>query len=177
MKIIKDNHIIIEIADITYLGKLPQNVAGELKTYYGPDEQFEVFKTKESIEYFKNKDFILDYTYVANLSQEELEKLIIDIEIELERLSKIYLDGPISVRVKLDRNREYNEKIKNMIYKLNTLKKYRTNKNEYDIAFMTFNEEESFEQITVYDEEEKTTIITEPSNKKAELILSNKKQS
>ena len=55
-------------------------------------------KDKESVQYFSDKNFILDYDMVKDLSTQELEEMRKEIEDKLENLSLKWLNASINTR-------------------------------------------------------------------------------
>ena len=68
MKLITDNKVYVETKDLNFIGNLPNFVIDELKL--NNKTGFEVFKNKESIDYFINRDEIINYNVVKTLEEE-----------------------------------------------------------------------------------------------------------
>lgn len=98
-------------------------------------------KDKESVQYFSDKDFILDYDMVKDLSTQELEEMRKEIEYKLKHLSLKWLNASINTREKLDKDKEYNFNIKSLKYYIESINKYINNKEIYDseISTLSFN--------------------------------------
>ena len=77
MKIIRNGICYIEREDIDFIGALPQNICSVIQwdVYYSIIFKLLKLKDKESVQYFSDKDFILDYDMVKDLSTQELEKM------------------------------------------------------------------------------------------------------
>ena len=74
MKLITDNKVYVETKDLNFIGNLPNFVIDELKL--NNKTGFEVFKNKESIDYFINRDEIINYNVVKALEEEGIYDLI-----------------------------------------------------------------------------------------------------
>ena len=82
MKIIRNGVCYIEREDIDFIGVLPQNICSVIQwdVYYSIKFKLLKLKDKESAQYFSDKDFILDYDMVKDLSTQELEEMRKEIE-------------------------------------------------------------------------------------------------
>ncbi len=143
MKIIRNGVCYIEREDIDFIGVLPQNICSVIQwdVYYSIKFKLLKLKDKESVQYFSDKDFILDYDMVKDLSTQELEKMRKEIENKLENLSLKWLNASINTREKLDKDKEYNFNVKSLKYYIESIKKYINNKELYDseISTLSFN--------------------------------------
>lgn len=143
MKIIRNGVCYIEREDIDFIGVLPQKVCDVIQwdVYYSIKFKLLRLKDKESVQYFSNKDFILDYDMVKDLSTQELEEMRKEIENKLENLSLKWLNASINTREKLDKDKEYNFNIKSLKYYIESINKYVNNKEIYDseISTLSFN--------------------------------------
>ena len=143
MKIIRNGVCYIEREDIDFVGVLPQNICSVIQwdVYYSIKFILLKLKDKESVQYFSDKDFILDYDMVKDLSTQELEKMKKEIENKLENLSLKWLNASINIREKLDKDKEYNFNVKSLKYYIESINKYINNKELYDreISTLSFN--------------------------------------
>ena len=143
MKIIRNGVCYIESEDIDFIGVLPQNICSVIQwdVYYSIKFKLLKLKDKESAQYFSDKDFILDYDMVKDLSTQELEKMRKEIENKLEHLSLKWLNASINTREKLDKDKDYNFNIKSLKYYIESINKYINNKELYDseISTLSFN--------------------------------------
>ena len=143
MKIIRNGVCYIEREDIDFIGVLPQNICSVIQwdVYYSIKFKLLKLKDKESAQYFSDKDFILDYDMVKDLSTQELEKMRKEIENKLENLSLKWLNASINTREKLDKDKEYNSNVKSLKYYIESINKYINNKELYDreISTLSFN--------------------------------------
>ena len=143
MKIIRNGVCYIEREDIDFIGVLPQNICSVIQwdVYYSIKFKLLKLKDKESAQYFSDKDFILDYDMVKDLSTQELEKMRKEIENKLENLSLKWLNTSINTREKLDKDKDYNFNIKSLKYYIESINKYINNKELYDseISTLSFN--------------------------------------
>ena len=140
MKIIRNGICYIEREDIDFIGVLPQNICSVIQwdVYYSIKLKLLKLKDKESVQYFSDKDFILDYDMVKDLSTKELKEMRKEIEDKLEHLS---LNASINTREKLDKDKEYNFNVKSLKYYIESINKYVNNKEIYDseISTLSFN--------------------------------------
>ena len=88
MKILRDNALYVELSDIIILAKLPDVTSEELANNYNRDDLFIKFQDEESICFFNKKECIIDYDYVSNLSDDEIDKEISCIEYKLDNMFK-----------------------------------------------------------------------------------------
>lgn len=143
MKIIRNDVCYIERDDIDFIGTLPQKVCNIIQwdVYYSVKFNLLRLKDKESVQYFLDKNFILDYDKVKDLSIEELEKMKKEVENKLEHLSLKWLNASINISKKLDKDKEYNFDIKCLKYYIESINKYINNKELYDneISMLSFN--------------------------------------
>lgn len=143
MKIIRNGICYIEREDIDFIGALPQKVCNVIKwdVYYSIKFKLLKLKDKKSVQYFSDKDFILNYDMVKDLSTQELEKMKKEIEVKLDHLSLKWLNASINTREKLDKDRQYNFNIKSLKYYIDSINKYINNKELYDteISTLSFN--------------------------------------
>lgn len=143
MKIIRNDVCYIERDDIDFIGALPQKVCSIIQwdVYYSIKFNLLRLKDKESVQYFSDKNFILDYDKVKDLSIEELEKMKKEVENKLEYLSLKWLNASINIREKLDKDKEYNFNIKSLKYYIESINKYINNMELYDseISTLSFN--------------------------------------
>ena len=144
MKIIRKYTCYVELEDIEYLGVLPRNVVSEIKdrVFYSPFIKFIRFDKDESLDFFRQKEDIIDYDSICNLTEEELTIKINETKEKLDEYATRWLNASSREREKLDNDTEYNSNIKSLKYTLESLKKYRDNKELYDreISNLTFNE-------------------------------------
>lgn len=143
MKIIRNDICYIEEEDIDFIGVLPQNICSaiEWNVYYSIKFKLLRFKDKDIASYFLDKDFILDYDMVKDLSIDELEIMKKEFKCKLEALSSRWLNASLNGRRKLDEDQEYNFAIKTLKYYIESISKYITNKELYDkeISTLSFN--------------------------------------
>lgn len=133
MKIIRDEVCYVEKEDILFIGKFPPKVVEELPIFI--EAKYVKFENKESIEYWEQKECVLNYDEVSCLTDEELTTAITETYKKLERLSGKWLYASEYYRRNLDRNHEYNQQIKVLKYLLKTLKGYQCNRKQYDTEF------------------------------------------
>lgn len=143
MKIIRNGICYIEREDIDFIGVLPQKVCDVIQwdVYYSIKFKLLKLKDKESVQYFLDKDFILDYDMVKDLSTQKLEEMRKEIADKLEHLSLKWLNASVNTREKLDKDKEYNFNIRSLKYYIESINKYINNKELYDseISTLSFN--------------------------------------
>ena len=144
MKIIRKYTCYAELEDIEYLGVLPRNVVSEIKdrVFYSPFIKFIRFDKDESLDFFRQKGDIIDYDSICNLTDEELTIKINETKEKLDEYATRWLNASSRERKKLDNDTEYNLNSRTLKYTLESLTKYRNNKELYDreISNLTFNE-------------------------------------
>lgn len=133
MKIIRDEVCYVEKEDILFIGTFPPEVVEELPVFI--EAKYVKFENNESIEYWKQKECVLNYDEVSCLTDEELTIAITETYKKLERLSGKWLYASEYYRRNLDRNHEYNQQIKVLKYLLKMLKGYQCNRKQYDTEF------------------------------------------
>ena len=110
MKLITNNKIYVEMKDLIFIGNLPNFVIEEINQN---ENGFEVFKNPRSIDYFMNKNEIIDYSLVKSLSEEEIYDLI-------HNIHKQYYD----LEFKNNRGIHTKLKLEKYEYMVRTLKEY-----------------------------------------------------
>ena len=83
MKIIRDNVCFVNFKDLIFFD-FPVNLNFDKESYNEND--YVILKSKEDIEYVRNREDIIDYDYVSSLTDDELTKKIGNIEKDLEPL-------------------------------------------------------------------------------------------
>ncbi len=102
------------------------------KLVYAPME-FAVITDSDSISHISSREDIIDYDLVSSLSDSELDKLVKKYEIEVESLSKRYLEALLYGRLRvLYQDKEYvkNYELCKTLY--NKLFFYKQNKKQID---------------------------------------------
>lgn len=132
MKIIKNDVCYVEVEDLVFFSPLPQEVFCELKAYCYKNIRFEKFSKKESVNFFKKNEYIIDYDTIKDISLDELDYKIREIKDKLNHLSLKWLNGSQNERKKLDKDTQYNKLVNNLKYILKTLENYKNNKSTYD---------------------------------------------
>ena len=131
MKIICDDAAYIELRDLDVMFPAPKCMASELdQECY--TSTFIKFTNKDSIECIKQNENILSYNLIKDLSDNELDEKINEVYIRLDRLASIWLGSSTTRRRVLDRDIEYNTKVKMCRHIYDSLKKYKENKSYYE---------------------------------------------
>lgn len=133
MKIIRNDVCYVETSDLYFIGKFPNRVTEEIPVVI--ESNYIKFENKESIEYWQQKESVLDYDAVSCLTDEELTTKIIEIESTLEKLCAKWLYTSEYYRRNLNQNHEYNQQIKKLEFLLKTLKDYQQNRKQFDTAY------------------------------------------
>lgn len=133
MKIIRNEMCYVEKEDVLFIGSFPSKVIEEVPVFI--ESKYVKFENKESLEYWRQKECILDYDVVSCLTDEKLTATITETEEKLEKLCGQWLYATEYYRRNLDKNHEYNQQIKTLKYLLKTLKAYQNNRKQYDTEF------------------------------------------
>ena len=130
MKVFKNNKCYVEAQDLLRF-PVPNfvEIPIELKL-----DGFVMFERRNEIEYFKNRQDIVDYNLMSQLSQKDLDEMIKKTKTEFLRLSSKWLESSGKGRKKLNQDEEYqnNLKICKAIYEC--LCKYNSNKSKIDFS-------------------------------------------
>ena len=96
------------------------------------EDDFIKFESKEEVEYFKNREDIISYNEIANLSLNELNKKADEINEQIQKLELKWLNSGKQERTLLRKNKNYQKKLKiyNSLYE--SLVDYINNKNIID---------------------------------------------
>ena len=132
MKIIRNEVCYVEFDDLRFLSPLPQDVFYELKVYYSKNIKFIKFTKKNSLNFFKENEYIIDYDWIKGLSANELDYKIKEIRKKLNKLLGRWVNGSMAERDNLNKDKEYNLLVKNLEYMLKTMENYKINKPIYD---------------------------------------------
>jgi predicted DNA binding CopG/RHH family protein len=133
MKIIRDDVCYVEKEDLEFLESLPQNVINMTKWDINYSTYLNIIKIsdEEAVNFFKSKNFILNYDKVKNLSFPDLNNLIIEIEKKgLEYISSFPFEENSKEFLDSFKSQELNIKLLN--YLIESIKKYASNKDLYD---------------------------------------------
>lgn len=130
MKIVQNEVCYVERKDIYNLRMFPQYVISEIN--FRSNSKYIKFENPRSINYFSESDFIIDYTEICNLSLAEITLKLEKLKQSLSNLAGEWLYASENLRESLDRNRDYNYKIKSIKYILMSMEKYMNNKETYD---------------------------------------------
>ena len=123
MKLITEDKIYVEIKDLIYICNLPNFVINEMSLEN--KSGFEVFKDKLSIDYFIDKQEIINYNSVRTLNDEGIYDLIHSIYEECFKLD-----------VKPNKNLNILLKLEKYEYMIKTLKEYIDYRGILDKKFM-----------------------------------------
>jgi len=111
MKLITEDKVYVENKDLDFISNLPNYIIDEMMI--NNNVGFELFKSKESIDYFKTKEEIIDYNSIRLLEEEGIYDLI-----------HLIYDECFKLEVQKYKSREVLSKIKNYEYMVKTLKEY-----------------------------------------------------
>ena len=92
MKVFKDGLCYVDITDLTRY-PLPSFISLEKECY--TENEMAIFSDIDSIEYIKNREDILDYSLVCNLSEEELDSKVKETHDNLEKIASKWLESSI----------------------------------------------------------------------------------
>lgn len=137
MKLICNNAIYIEEEDLDFIGVIPRYLELPEINIYSP---FIRFDGDNAIKFLRENEGIIDYYSVCDLSETELDEKINDVYKKLDRLSSMWLNSSTTGRKTLDRNSDFNSKMKTYKYMFATLKKYKQNPSYYKEQFENIKE-------------------------------------
>ena len=139
MKYIMDNKVCFLDSDELVKKAIPKYIV--LDKYVYDKGDIAIIKDEKSVEYFKNRDDILDFEELFCMSKEDFEYKLAKNTKELNKVCERFLDYPVDERFKdKDLSKKYDK-----LRKLNEdLLDYQKNKDEIDYRFLTaINEYES----------------------------------
>ena len=125
MKLFVNDKMYVQLEDLVLIGNLPNFVIEEM-SIDNTSNGFEEFKTEESIEYFKSRDEIIDYSEVKNCNEKQLYDHVYS---EYDTYFKID-------KYKYKNHRE-EKRMEVCEYKIRVLKDYIDYKKVYDEQFET----------------------------------------
>ena len=136
MKIIGLCACYVELEDIEFIGELPINAESVMwpKQFHSKNFKFIRFYNKDTREFLEEQKGILDYKCVKEMSVEELESKINELESKINE----YLSKSSSIGEKGEDN-VHDFDIESEKHILESLKKYKNNKQLYDSEISEFN--------------------------------------
>ena len=129
MKVIRNDVCYVEKNDILFLGMLPKEV---VEAPFIVESKWVRFENQKAVNFFRETEVILDYDELSNKKEEELLETEKKAEKELNDICTKWLYASSYYRRNLDKDPEYNEKIKELKYLLATIKNYLSEKTNYD---------------------------------------------
>ena len=90
------------------------------------------FENQKAVNFFRETEVIIDYDELSSKKEEELLETENKVEKELNDICTKWLYASSYYRRNLDKDPEYNEKIKELKYLLATIKNYLIEKTNYD---------------------------------------------
>lgn len=129
MKVIRNGVCYVEKNDILFLGMLPEEI---VEAPFIVESKWVKFENKKAVNFFRETEVILDYDELSNKKEEELLETENKVEKELNDICNKWLYASSYYRRNLDKDPEYNEKIKELKYLLATIKNYLSEKASYD---------------------------------------------
>ena len=129
MKVIRNDVCYVEKNDILFLGMLPKEV---VEAPFIVESKWVRFENQRAVNFFRETQVILDYDELSNKKEEELLETEKKAEKELNDICTKWLYASSYYRRNLDKDPEYNEKIKELKYLLATIKNYLSEKTNYD---------------------------------------------
>jgi len=108
MKIFRNEKVYVSLRDIIFAKNygecMTSAAAFKIKNSNFSATDFLCFKDKETVEYFRKTDFIIDYDNYKSLSIEELESKQRTFFVESELIADMYADMSIKTRLKTMEN-------------------------------------------------------------------------
>ena len=129
MKAIRNGVCYVEKNDILFLGMLPEEI---VEAPFIVESKWVKFENQKAVNFFRETEVILDYDELSNKKEEELLETENKVEKELNDICTKWLYASSYYRRNLDKDPEYNEKIKELKYLLATIKNYLSEKTNYD---------------------------------------------
>ncbi len=135
MKYIMDNKVCLLDSKELIVKALPKYIV--LDKYVYEKDEIAVIEDEKSVEYFKNRDDILDFEELFCLSKDDFEYKLNKVTKELNKVCERLLDYPVKERNKLFRDKEFTKKY-DTLNKLNEdMIEYKNNKDEIDHRFLS----------------------------------------
>ena len=128
MKIFKNNKCYVEAKDLLNF-PVPDFI--KIPAYLKEDGIVK-FESKEEVEYLKNRNDIINYNEIANLSSSELNDKIVEVRKQYQKLALKWLESNRYGREKLNKDENYQKEIKNYMTIYSSLLDYINNKNIID---------------------------------------------
>ncbi len=129
MKAIRNGVCYVEKNDILFLGMLPEEI---VEAPFIVESKWVKFENQKAVNFFRETEVIIDYDELSNKKEEELLETENKVEKELNDICTKWLYASSYYRRNLDKDPEYNEKIKELKYLLATIKNYLSEKTNYD---------------------------------------------
>lgn len=129
MKVIRNGVCYVEKNDILFLGMLPEEI---VEAPFIVESKWVKFENQKAVNFFRETEVIIDYDELSNKKEEELLETENKVEKELNDICTKWLYASSYYRRNLDKDPEYNEKIKELKYLLATIKNYLSEKTNYD---------------------------------------------
>ena len=129
MKVIRNGVCYVEKNDILFLGMLPEEI---VEAPFIVESKWVKFENQKAVNFFRETEVIIDYDELSNKKEEELLETENKVEKELNDICTKWLYASSYYRRNLDKDPEYNEKIKELKYLLATIKNYLIEKTNYD---------------------------------------------
>ena len=129
MKVIRNGVCYVEKNDILFLGMLPEEI---VEAPFIVESKWVKFENQKAVNFFRETEVILDYDELSKKKEEELLETENKVEKELNDICTKWLYASSYYRRNLDKDPEYNEKIKELKYLLATIKNYLSEKTNYD---------------------------------------------
>lgn len=129
MKVIRNGICYVEKNDILFLGMLPEEI---VEAPFIVESKWVKFENQKAVNFFRETEVIIDYDELSNKKEEELLETENKVEKELNDICTKWLYASSYYRRNLDKDTEYNEKIKELKYLLATIKNYLSEKTNYD---------------------------------------------
>lgn len=129
MKVIRNGVCYVEKNDVLFLGMLPEEI---VEAPFIVESKWVKFENQKAVNFFRETEVIIDYDELSSKKEEELLETENKVEKELNDICTKWLYASSYYRRNLDKDPEYNEKIKELKYLLSTIQNYRSEKTNYD---------------------------------------------
>jgi hypothetical protein len=134
MKVLRDGICYVDFEDLVFK---PCKAMELDKEFYNEGEMV-ILKREEDVNYIMSRDDIINYDDVASLSSKRLNQVVLKAENKLNNYYERILNTPKADRHLLWKNPKFANGYKESTYKVETLRKYSMNKDEYDEKVLSY---------------------------------------
>lgn len=96
------------------------------------DNDYIAFKSEEAINYFKEREDIIDYDSISSLSEEELDNTINEIHKKINEMALRWLSSSQNEREQLYKDKKLTKRQRTLSYAYESLRDYQNNRERID---------------------------------------------